>query len=264
MKAGKPQDQALAIAYDVKRRNRKKMAKGGMIPTPKPAQKGMINEELSIEAADKKRSEHPAHLESQLDEKQMRPAKDEYMANRMGGRFAKGGMINEIVSMSRAEEDGEEHPEGLEEDDDQMHPPVDEYMASRMGGRFAHGGMINEDLDREMRMQPEPEEEDEHEASLVAAIMAKRRKANPEPGDDYMNGRRMMAQGGDVVDIEENGEEEPNQYYGINREILKENYDSDFEDMEQPKDSNEHGDDIESDSHDMVSQIRRKMRAKRL
>ena len=51
--------------------------------------------------------------------------------------YAKGGMINEEVSMHDAEEDHAEHPAGLEEDDDQMRQPMDEYMSGEMPGQFA-------------------------------------------------------------------------------------------------------------------------------
>lgn len=180
--------------------------------------------------------------------------------------YAKGGMINDDVSMKDAEEDEVEHPAGLESDDDEMSPAKDEYMA----GHFAEGGMAHE-----MDDQPTDEAIEEHEDSLIAAIMAKRaskamRMDSGSPDEDaaeashlYMGGQ---VEGSDesMVDIDENAEEQPNAYYGRNQAALKENYDSDMDSVSEPKDSNEHSDSIDSDDHDMVSSIRRKMKPSRL
>lgn len=153
---------------------------------------------------------------------------------------AKGGMINKAVSMEDAEDDQVVHPDGLEETDSSMAPPEEEYMANH----FAEGG----DIDHEMMEQPEPEADEEKHASIAAAIMAKKAK--------------MMADGGEV-DIESNEEEQPNMYDKRNAAVLKEHYGDDLNEMSQPMDSNEHGDDIESDLHDMVSKIRSKMNMRR-
>lgn len=153
--------------------------------------------------------------------------------------MAEGGMINKAVSMKDAEEDNEQHPAGLESDNDQMKPSDDEIMSDKMGGMYAEGGEVDD------MMQPHEEEAIEHAASIAAAIMAK---------------KKMMAEGGQV-DLNENSMEQPNAYYPRNEdEVLKENYDDDMKDMHQPEDSNEHGDEIESDKHDMISMIRRRMK----
>lgn len=170
------------------------------------------------------------------------PAKESYdNKDASKPRFAKGGMINEEVSMNQAEEDADVHPAGLESDNDMMSPAEDEYMAAK----FAEGGMAHE-----MDMQPNPEAEDEHYDSVAAAIMAKRKK---------------FAEGG-RVDIESNEDESPNQYYSRNEAILKEHYGDDLDQIHQPMDSNQHGDMREDDAEnklDMVSAIRRKMSSKR-
>jgi hypothetical protein len=79
-------------------------------------------------------------------------------------------------------------------------------------------------------------------------------KPSPEP--------KRMADGG-MVDLEENAEEAGSTPYDdMNAEAgMKELYD-DSQLSAQPEDSNEHGDDIEADAHDMVSAIRRKILAK--
>lgn len=152
-------------------------------------------------------------------------------------KYAEGGHVDMEVGQG-PEEDNDEHPDGLESDDDMMSPAHDEYMADH----FAEGGEMD-DMD-----QPEAEAEDEHHDSLVASIMAKRKA-------------KMMAEGGQI-DLDQNAEEQPNDYYHRNREILKENYDSDMDSVSDPMDSDMHGDDIDSDEHDMISSIRRKMKAK--
>ncbi len=168
------------------------------------------------------------------------PAEEEYMDDEMRPRLAKGGMINGEISMEEAEEDQNPGTPARKPDDHRL--PKDEYMADH----FAKGGYVDENE------QPLEEAEEEKHASIAAAIMA----------------RRRMAYGGNVstedqVDIDKNNDEQPNAYYKANKAALKENYDEDFEDMTQPMDSNEHGDDIESDVHDMISQIRSKIKHKR-
>lgn len=184
-------------------------------------------------------------------------------------RMAKGGMINDEVSMHDAENDMDEHPAGLESDNDMMgdEHAMDDHMQMLADGgdvdsdeavkKMAPGtsvsGMINDEEDKMCRPYAEggmidldEMEEDKH-ASIAAAIMAKHHK---------------MADGG-MVGIDENAEEEPNQYDYQNEAALKENYDEDMDDINESMDSNEYGDDIDSDDHDMVSQIRRSMRSKR-
>lgn len=305
IEAGKPQDQSLAIAYSIKRK-KKKMAEGGILDTvvksftedpydnavkspdakkreldpnktkqfvkgfdedAKYAQGGMVTEAsmkpritklsrpkiangiLSVRDRDDVNKEE--HIISSMppDGYKNQPPKeyDEEGPDRQGPsvpslkmkRMAEGGMINKAVSMKKAQEDEVMHPEGLESDDDQMAPSEDEYMANH----FAEGGMIDDE-------QPEPEEEDEHHDSIAAAIMSKQAK---------------FADGG-MVDIDENGEEQPNGYYARNEAALKENYDSDMDDVSQPMDSNEHGDSREDESEnkrDMISQIMSKMKSRK-
>lgn len=194
--------------------------------------------------------------------------------------YAKGGSINEEVSMKDAEDDMVEHPEGLESDDDQMSPAEDEYMSNH----FAEGGDVDSDpedkpdkgygaiifkaeggsIEREEDMQPMDEEEMEHHDSVAAAIMAKRdRMAKQASGSKDEDDAEMYAEGGQV-DIDENAEEQPNMYESRNKAALKENYDSDMDDVSQPMDSNEHGHELsDEDAHDMIAKIRSAMSKKR-
>lgn len=102
--------------------------------------------------------------------------------------------------------------------------------------RYAEGGSV------------EDESEIEHAASIASAVMAKMDE-------------QKYAMGGQV-DIESNGAEQPESFTSRNEAALKENYDSDMEDVSQPMDSNEMGDSreaSESDPHDRVSRIMAKM-----
>lgn len=174
--------------------------------------------------------------------------------------MAKGGMINEDVSMHDAEMDNDEHPAGLESDNDEMGPSEEEFMA----GHFAKGGDVQPTYENKPDNgygaiifkadggEVTDEEALEHHASVASAIMAKRAK--------------MMAEGGEV-DIDSNNEEQPNGYYHQNEDAaLKENYDEDMDDVSQPEDSNEHGDmreDDEENDHDssIVGKIMRKRKS---
>lgn len=112
---------------------------------------------------------------------------------------------------------------------DDMRPPKDRYMANH----FAEGGDV-----------------DEHYDSIADAIVRKKHKAVADS----------------QVDLAANSEEKPNYYDELNEMTANaEQYDVD-QLSPQPRNSNEIGDereDEESDKHDMVSQIRRKMRSKK-
>lgn len=197
MDSGKPKDQALAIAYSVQRKNkRKKMAEGGtvgdLIGYPKRmAEGGMIDEELK---------EDELHL---------------------------------MDSASVDAYDAEPKKMYDERDPDRSGPAVKPMKM------MADGGMLAEE-DAEMK-----------HASLAAAIMAKRAKA------------KMMAEGGEV-DLQANSNENLNMEDQLSFDAARKDTYYDLSQLdEQPEDSNEHSDDIDSDKHDMVSSIRKKMRAKR-
>ena len=96
--------------------------------------------------------------------------------------------------------------------------------------------------------------------------MAKKKHQAMLDSDSDEDHMAMMAEGGQI-DLDENAEEQPNSYYHQNEDVaLKENYDSDMDDVSQPMDSNEHADSREADEenkHDMISVIRRRMKSRR-
>lgn len=165
---------------------------------------------------------------------------------------AENADLHEHVSMEmgeKPEEDRIEHPAHLEEDDDQMRPSMDKYMADHME-MLAEGGMAEEDED--------------HDASIAAAIMAKRRRM-AEGG--MINGMDSIEthEDEDQVDLKRNAEEDANMEDQLSFNALrKENYsESDALDKaDSPMDSNEHGHEIDEDDHDedMVSKIRSMMK----
>lgn len=166
------------------------------------------------------------------DDMEKGPAQDEFMAD----HFADGGSID---------------PKGVAEGARQGGSLSDAWNGLTHP-KWAEGGEVTERADELDSQEPvqnqhfhSEEEALDHASSIVAAVMSKRKK---------------MAEGG-RVDIEENGQEEPNGFYKRNEdEVLKENYDDDFKSMSQPEDSNEDGREIEHDKHDMLSEVRAKMK----
>lgn len=185
--------------------------------------------------------------------------------------YANGGQ----VSFEEAEADGVEHPAGLESDNDQMRPPQDEYMAGHMQ-MLADGGMAEDEI------------EDQMHDSVAAAIMARRDRRAKQDSDSDVDSQMMMAEGGEILpksrqseilshgsmdsddsdqaDLSRNADEDANEEDQASFNALKkENYSESagLKQMTQPMDSNEHGHEIDSDDHDMVEAIRRKMASKR-
>lgn len=187
-------------------------------------------------------------------------AYDEKGANRQGPdvpalhmkKMAKGGMINNEVSMARAEEDNAEHPAGLEETNSSMAPPQDEYMADHMMP-LAEGGMAHDEI------------EDQLHDSIAAAIMARRdRMAN---GGKVNGADSIYVSDSDQADLSRNAEEDANMEDQASYDALrKENYSESagLAKLDQPEDSNQHGHELsDEDAHSMVEAIRRKMAARR-
>lgn len=338
MKHGKPQPQALAIAYSVKRKNgKKKMAEGGMVNEsaksehrPMPDERDKDSAEVSRNSGKKassedswtdqptvKQAQKPSltrlsrprmvgsdafsvrtreEVDADMDRMDSMPPEspeaqppkkyDEEDAAKSGPKvpdmqdehsnhrkpYAKGGMINEEVSIKDADEDHAEHPAGLESDDDEMSPPEKEFMA----GHFAEGGEVS----------PEDEEMEEHHSSITAAIMAKRdrMKAMIDSGAmDEDHAVHGYAEGGEVnghdsiyahpeedqADLSRNAEEDANMEDQSSFDALrKENYSESagLDALDNPHNSSLHGaprEDDEENKHDMISAIRSKMNMRR-
>lgn len=99
------------------------------------------------------------------------------------------------------------------------------------------------------------------EPELHAADLMPDEERASSIADAILRKRKKMADGG-MVDLDSNSEESANVADELNMDALgKEQYDDD-QLAAQPMDSNEEGDDIEANRHDMVEAIRRKLRAK--
>lgn len=145
--------------------------------------------------------------------------------------MAKGGMIP--MPEERREEDSKD-PETMRAERQRSHNHNDLDQEHH----FAKGGMVDDD---------DAIDSDTSHMSLAERILDQKAKEKEQSF------------------IEMNGKEMPNDYYHLNEhEALDENLDSDMFDVEQPMDSNEHGDRLsDEDSHDMVSKIRSKIKFKR-
>lgn len=105
--------------------------------------------------------------------------------------------------------------------------------------------------------------------SLVDAMRAKKKMSAPSSALDdasesdlvaaIMKKRKMMSEGGDVSDSEHDAENPADSWMDFEESALKEDY-SDSHEGPQPEDSNEIGDDIDGDKHDMISTIRKRMK----
>lgn len=161
-------------------------------------------------------------------------------------KMAAGGPVADEEAMESPEHEASESPEAEKAEHSEV--SIDSLTPEEIA-------MIHEHRAHEAMESPEEEaaehtedemEEDEH-PSVASAIMAKRKK---------------MANGG-MVDLNKNSEEDLNNEDQMSFKAgLKEQYDLDQLDP-QPMDSNEHGDEIDSDKHDMISMIRKKIASKR-
>ncbi len=308
MKSGKPQDQALAIAYSVKRKaQRKRMQEGGKISekSEKPKEKSLMESARDLyrdQAAkgnlgdplrqqEERRRWNDSHAKDREGRNILAEGGQVTEASKKGGKFPlkhptvmKGNTFStrlrdqedDLQSTASVNEGPQEQPPKMydEEEADKSGPSVPALDMKMM----ADGGSV----------QPEDEAEEEHHASVAAAIMARRKEASHSAeSDSDIDSEMMMAEGGRVpsdeisshssiysddssqADLSRNADEDANEEDQLSFNALtKENY-SESEGLAQldsPRDSNLHGDereDAESDPHDMVSAIRRKMSAKR-
>lgn len=159
----------------------------------------------------------------------------------------------------RAQDDGNPGTPTPKPDDRRL--PKEEYMSSQNEVRPSSSSSM-------ISMAPRPSIDSEQDGmSLAERIRYKRKMAEGGMVDSDQMGvdalkKEMYADGG-MVDLDEESEESPNQYYRQNREAANQEQYDDDQLSAQPRDSNEHGRDIEADAHDMVEMIRRKLMSKR-
>lgn len=131
---------------------------------------------------------------------------------------------------------------------DNKRPAESEYMANH----FALGGAVDSSPKTSISTHEGKLEEEE---DMSPAEMA---DYHARMSEHY----QMLADGGEV-DLEANSEESPNMEDQMSFKANgKEQYDL-RQISKQPEDSNEHGDEIDSDDHDRLSEMRKKIKAKR-
>lgn len=235
--------QSLAIALSVSKK-RKKMAKGGEVASTesRPSTQTKANDSQMV-SRNSEAKPSPSH--SFATESRPMPPKGEKTTSLKHPKIMKGGTFSTKLR------DQEDHLEELAKPGSPKEQPKEEYdelEPHRQGPKVHPMKMMAEggEIEQEEMLQPHEEEAIDHAASIAAAIMSK---------------RKMMADGGEV-DLDLNSMEQPNGYYEQNEDAaLKENFDH-MDGTGQPEDSNEHGHEIDSDKHDMVSMIRRRMKMK--
>lgn len=170
---------------------------------------------------------------------------------------------------------------------DDMRPSESEYMADQAvdGSDEHYSNIADAILNKKRKMMASGGGADDdsmgsgggtnqggqtHKAGLLPSFLADGGEIGEGEDDEMSSSRksRRDALPEGAVDIEQNGEVEPNFFYHQNEDAaLKENYDEDLSDESQPMDSNEHSDSPDSrdqpDKFDMVDDIRRKMKAKK-
>lgn len=289
MNAGKPQKQAIAIAYSVQRHGKKKkMALGGAVEeNPKTSidthedesqrkdmkdawgtgdnitNKAVSKDEGADERSKEKNSwgSGDAVSNKAYSDKEAEHERDEAEDDAKSPRdryYALGGAVEENPKTSIPTHEGQDEREHME------HP---EFTSEG----YAKGGHVKGPMNpklAESQKSPEESDSEEHYSSIADAILAKKKKAKQYAEGGSVEDESLMGDSDSPEghsDIYENAEEEPNRFYKRNEdEVLKENYDH-FDEAPQPEDSNTRGDkdNEDADSHDMVSAIRKKMKYKR-
>lgn len=192
-------------------------------------------------------------------DKSLTVAMDIMSRNKKRKKMKDGGIIEGLKSIQKS-------AQGFMEAEDPNKEKSSDSVNRDLNPRKA-----KENVDYINKLAEGGEVEMDREDSVASAIMAKKDRMKQILDSGSMDEDEAMRfyEGGQVegsdesmADIMSNGKEMPNAYFDRDEEILKENYDSDMDGMSQPLDSNEHGDDINSDSHDMIGQIRSKMRRK--
>lgn len=246
MDAGKPQKQSLAIAYSIKRQAAKrKMAKGGMVrPDADNAR-----DEREMDMLDK----HPLEMSQELDaRKEKRPSIDS------GDQDSSEDMRMLTKSPGRSPELDARKSKMVDIDSGDQDDSIDLDMTE---GRR---GDIEPDLHDELHMPSA-----DHDDDMIDRIMLKRKhmyKGGMVDGDepDQHDMKEDMPDDDGMVDPAANNAEQKNHLDDMSFDALHDPFtDSDMMEATQPEDSNLHGHEIDSDEHDMVSAIRRKMMSRR-
>lgn len=272
MKSGKPQKQALAIAYSVQKHAKKKMARGGMtgeMPESEYDDKSMISRNSRDKALKDStwtdtstirdaQSLSPTKLSrppfKEEDEHLLESDKPDGYKKQPSVTFDEHGAMRKGPRLSDMER---EHSNGKSAYEEEKEDQYSEDEASPiMKENYADGGMVDKKKEDKIGSRDGIftfPKEPKHD-SITKAIMHKKKMAEGgEVGDDE-------------VDLQRNNDEDLNNEEDLSYDVghTDKTYYDDSQLSKQPMDSNEHGDSIESDVHDMVSHIMSKIRKKRM
>lgn len=251
MHAGKPQKQAIAIAYSVQKKNKAKKSYGGMTPGYSDGGEIRAASERPSEDEKRKRSQdmldaHETEHGPELD------ARREHMVSEDESDSREHDMLTGPTSHSEELDARKESMSGI----DSSHTDRDEDMLDSKPTRHS-----DEKRAGTTRTSADDARTDRDEDMLRMAHGGEVAKSIAEA---ILHKKRMLAQGGEI--LEENSEESPNIEDQLSFDALrKENYSehSALDDLTSPMDSNEHGHDLpDEDSHDMVDRIRAKIKSK--
>jgi hypothetical protein len=268
----------MAIAYSIQRKNKaKKMARGGEVAEP-ANKESMADADMSQEESEEMLQGRKASMMPPMKAASMRPDADEKEARSMDmlRKYANGGMVKRAGDIRPTEDEREDTGLGMLEDEESHEDRPSRAASGRpdedespvRGRRMLMNPAKREMAPRAAMNRPEvddspdygddmlSQEEQEDSYSKDGIV----RYAKGGIVDKIMQKRKMMAEGGDVADLQNNEDEQPNEEDDMAYDVLrKKAFDLD-QISEQPEDSNEHGDDIDSDAHDRVDMIRKKMK----
>lgn len=249
MKAGKPQKQSLAIAYSTMRhaKGRKKMADGGAVHERRASADERDEREFAMDPHQSMhgqdlnaRDEHHTSIDDASDEREMD----------MMHKYAEGGPINARAEKHTTIDDARDAEE-MRMMDGKPHSHRAELSA-----RDEHHVGADDSDSMEMDMMHKKLQADEYSKEGISHYAT-----GGSVADAIMAKRKRMAEGGEADLQDSNGDEHLNYEDDLSFDAARKKTYYDLDQLEkQPHDSNEHGDDIDSDEHDMVSSIRRKMK----
>lgn len=251
MHAGKPQNQSLAIAYDIQRRNKKKMAKGGLVERDiKP----------TVDSRDS--------MEMDMEKDPMSMHKERKAAMDMADTHSDDNMSFSKKPRMEMHDEYKQQMSDINKDEMefQRKPKMESHGLYRQ-----HMSDVDSD---EMDFQKKPMIQDHYEAQAGKD----NDDSEMEMSDRIM--RKRMAKGGMVdrqsVDLPAEEAEHSNAYYPINEhEVVGKEWASNSkdysdsgmdgmdEDYHSPKDMDEDRPEIETDVVDHISQIMNRMHKRR-
>jgi hypothetical protein len=247
---------------DGEKPSRKPFADGGTVTskpnTPRPSQMSTESKDLNDRAA----------RQGMTHEQMAEMYEQEAAKHRM---YANGGIVDE--DGSQAQQDGYPGTPAAKPDDDRRpksaYIDTDQWSDDELPSRkpFAKGGMVRGDHNARLSDRDEARSTSMPSQKMPSLnpseLMTAQQRANAT-AEAVMKSRKKNMDDGGEVDIQANGDEEGSSPYDdMNADAVENGEYDDSQLSDQPMDSNQTGDDIESDVHDLVDTIRKKLMAKR-